>query len=238
MPLSAATGDDILSVKGWRQVDEGKIRILIVDDHPFFREGVKLYLDSVAGFELVGAAQSGEQALEMVASNRVDVVLMDLQMTGMDGIASTRAVLARDPEVRVLILTSFGSGEKVQQALAAGASGYCLKNAPPGELAAAIQAVAFGGTYLGRGVTPQALAAGHSAAPVEGSPAHEQIASLTERELDVLKLLARGLGNREIAEQLVVTEKTVKTHVANILQKMNVKTRTQAALQASRLGVH
>lgn len=217
---------------------DGKIRILIVDDHPFFREGVRFYLSSIPGFDLVGAAQSGEQALEMVARNRVDVVLMDLQMTGMDGIAATEAVLARDPEVRVLILTSFGGGGKVQQALAAGASGYCLKNAPPGELAAAIQAVAFGGTYLGRGVTPQALATGQSATPSEEASATDQIAALTERELDVLKLLARGLGNREIAEQLVVTEKTVKTHVANILQKMNVKTRTQAALQASRLGVH
>jgi len=219
-------------------VSAGRIRILIVDDHPFFREGVKLYLGSMAGFELIGAAPSGEQAVEMIASNRVDVVLMDLQMTGMDGIAATQAVLECDPEARVLILTSFGGGEKVQQALAAGASGYCLKNAPPGELAAAIQAVAFGGTYLGRGVTPHALTAGQSTAPVGGAQASDEVAPLTERELDVLKLLARGLGNREIAEQLVVTEKTVKTHVANILQKMNVKTRTQAALQASRIGVH
>lgn len=208
-----------------------------MDDHPFFREGVKLYLSGTDGFELVGAASSGEEAVERVAAEKPDVILMDLQMEGMDGIASTEALLQYDSELRVLILTSFGSWEKVQQALAVGAAGYCLKNAPPVELATAIRAVAGGGTYLGRGIAPGEFAAAPTPEPAN-APSRELLALLTERELDVLKLLARGLGNREIADQLVVTEKTVKTHVANILQKLNVKTRTQAALQASKLGLH
>lgn len=216
---------------------EGKIRVMIVDDHPFFREGVKLYLGGVDDFELVGAASSGEQAVEMISSHQVDVVLMDLQMNGMDGIAATQALLEYDPDIRVLILTSFGGGDKIQQAFASGAAGYCLKNAPPAELTTAIQAVAGGGTYLGRGIMPQTLASAAPAPQHDSSEASAPFEHLTEREVDVLKLLAKGLGNRDIAEQLVVTEKTVKTHVANILQKLDVKTRTQAALLANKHGL-
>ena len=205
-------------------------RILLVDDHPFFREGVKLYLSGVEGFELVGAVSRGEEALKFVANNSVDVVLMDLQMPGMDGIATTAELMKRDQSLRILILTSFGAGEKVQQALATGAAGYCLKDAPPAELAAAVRAVAAGGTYLGQGINITMLTEQGAPRPKEDT----RLEGLTLREQEVFELLAKGMGNKEIAEALYVSEKTVKTHVANILQKLNVKTRTQAALLANK----
>ncbi|MDW7673338.1 MAG: response regulator transcription factor [Bacillota bacterium] len=222
-------------------MDQSKLKILIVDDHPFFRQGVKFFLSSIPDFEIVGEAASGEEAINAIASYDLDVILMDLKMNGMDGISTAEAMLKQNPNLRILILTSFGNMDSIHQALATGAAGYCLKDAPPEELATAIRAVADGGTYLGRGITPQALAKAANATS-EGNNSnntnnvgnnHKLIEALTQRELDVLELLGQGLGNKEIAQQLVVSEKTVKTHVANILQKLNVKTRTQAALLAS-----
>ncbi|OEF97437.1 response regulator [Desulfuribacillus alkaliarsenatis] len=217
---------------------DNKIRILLVDDHPFFRQGVTFFLDSVAEFELVGDCSSGEEAIELVASQQIDIILMDLQMSGMDGIETTREILKYSPTIRILILTSFGSGEKITEALNAGAAGYCLKDAPPQELATAVKAVAAGGTYLGRGISLSTVT--HNRQTVEDNhntnnqTCQQAINSLTQRELDVLKLLTQGLANKEIAEQLFVSEKTVKTHVANILHKLGVKTRTQAALLANK----
>ncbi len=212
---------------------ERNFKLMIVDDHPFFRQGVKFYLGSLKGFELVGECSSGEQAVEMLPSVQPDVILMDLQMKGMDGISTTEALLKESPELRILILTSFGNEQKIREAISVGVAGYCLKDAPPDELVTAISAVAEGGTYLGRGISLKALA------PVPMGNKHKQaemnlVEPLTHREKDVLKLLAKGLGNKEIAEQLVVSEKTVKTHVANILQKLEVKTRTQAAVLANK----
>ena len=207
------------------------VRIMIVDDHPFFREGVKFYLGSIDGFELVATAGGGEQALAMLAEANPDLVLMDLQMPGLDGISTTRRMLELKPDLRILILTSFVSSEKLQEALVAGAAGYCLKDAPPGELAAAVRAVAEGGTYLGRGITPASL--GTQRMP--GTQDSARIGSLTQREVEVLGLIAQGMSNQEIADTLFVSEKTVKTHVANVLQKLDVKSRTQAALLAGKL---
>ncbi len=213
------------------------IRILIVDDHPFFRQGVRLFLESLKGFVLAGEAESGDQALQIAGNQEVDVVLMDLAMPGMDGISATEALLKVNPALGILVLTSFGNEEKIKQAIAAGASGYCLKDAPPEELTTAINAVAAGGTYLGRGITPKVLthAFDRHEKKAEGEmpqPDHagNLFAELTRRELEVLEKLAVGLGNKEIARELYVSEKTVKTHVANILSKLDVKTRTQAAL--------
>ena len=211
------------------------IKILIVDDHPFFRQGVTFFLNSINEFELIGEAENGEQAVDIISDKEVDVILMDLQMPGMDGISATEALQKIRPDIRILILTSFGDEKKIQQALVAGASGYCLKDAPPEELITAIKAVASGGTYLGRGITPKVLA--QTTFKIEekkDEPREEIFAELTEREMEVLDKLAQGLGNKDIARELVVSEKTVKTHVANILQKLEVKTRTQAALLASK----
>ena len=214
------------------------IRVLVVDDHPFFREGVRLFLGTMKGYEIVGAVGSGEQAVEILNSQVADVIVMDLHMPGLDGIATTQALLKDHPHLRILILTSFGDGSKIQQALAAGAAGYCLKDAPPAELAAAIKAVAEGGTYLGRGIAPSSLSPTPSTqVPDSGAEGKLFFSELTDRELDVLRLLTKGMGNREIAEQLFVSEKTVKTHVANVLQKLQVKSRTQAALLGSKHGL-
>ncbi|HAA37548.1 MAG TPA: DNA-binding response regulator [Firmicutes bacterium] len=210
------------------------IRIIIVDDHPFFRQGVKFYLSSLPEFSLVGEAADGEQALQLLAKTAADVVLMDLKMTGIDGIATTTAALEAWPDLRILILTSYGSEDAIAQALQAGAAGYCLKDAPPQELASAIRAVAAGGTYLGRGINPAVLMrqikGSHNLLQENAS----KVESLTQRETEVLHLLAQGLGNKEIAAKLFVSEKTVKTHITNILQKLDVKTRTQAALLAAK----
>ena len=208
------------------------VRLFLVDDHPFFRQGVRFYLSSLKEFELVGEADSGEHALQVLKNAAIDVVLMDLQMTGTDGIETTEALLQLLPDVRVLILTSFGSEDKISRALQAGAAGYCLKDAPPEELTAAIRAVAAGGTYLGRGILPRILTSTNLPHTENGETIKPGLHELTQREQDVFKLLAEGLGNKEIAEKLFVSEKTVKTHVANILQKLDVKTRTQAAILA------
>lgn len=210
-------------------------KLLIIDDHPFFRQGVKFYLSSLKDFELIGECSCGEEALEVISRSEPDVILMDLKMTGMDGIATTEALLTFNPSLYILILTSFGSEHQIRDAINAGVRGYCLKDAPPEELVTAIKAVAEGGTYLGRGIPLKALS--------PTIPEHDEnmntnslIANLTQRELDVLKLIAVGLGNKEIAQKLIVSEKTVKTHVANLLHKLDVKTRTQAALLANRLN--
>lgn len=214
------------------------IKVLIVDDHPFFRQGVKLYLSGIEGLVLVGEAGSGEQALDLISSVKVDVVLMDLQMPGMDGIAATKALLEQNANLRILVLTSYGSWDKTQEALAMGAGGYCLKDAPPDELVTAIRAVAGGGTYLGRGIKPEVLGSNFLDDRKNATSVQAELPNdLTQRERDVLALLAKGLSNKGIAAELVVSEKTVKTHVANILQKLDVRTRTQAALLANKYGL-
>jgi DNA-binding NarL/FixJ family response regulator len=212
---------------------EHQIRVLIVDDHPLFRQGVRLFLKGAPGIQLAGEAGAGEEALKFLKQETVDVVLLDLLMPGPDGIETARRILAEWPAVRVLIITSFGSWQKAFAALKTGASGYVLKDAEPEELLAAIRAVAAGGSYLNAGIAAQLL--NHINSSGETEP--EQPEPLTEREKEVLAQVARGLGNREIADKLFLSEKTVKTHVANILQKLNVKSRTQAALHAMKTGL-
>lgn len=208
-----------------------RTQLLIVDDHPLFRQGVRLFLETNSDLELIGEAANGQEALDFLEQKRADVVLLDLQMPGLDGIETTKRIADCHPQVKVLILTSFGSWNKVYAALKNGAAGYILKDAEPEQLAAAIRAVAAGGNYLGAQTAAELLE--HVDRP--GKPeASELPEPLSSRETEVLALLARGLGNREIAESLFISEKTVKTHVANILQKLNVKSRTQAALYAMR----
>jgi len=186
-------------------------------------------LEEVPDVNVAGEAPHGEAALEFLEREEVDVVLLDLHMPRLDGIAVTERVVQGWPETKVLILTSFGGWEKVYAAMRVGALGYVLKDAQPEELLAAIRAVAAGGSYLGAQVAAELITR------VEQDKASEgRRDPLTEREREVLSLVACGLGNREISERLYLSEKTVKTHVANILQKLGVKSRTQAALLAMR----
>lgn len=207
------------------------VRLLIVDDHPLFLQGVRFFLESLPGLELVGEFGNGPEALKFLSEQSVDLVIMDLQMPGMDGVEVTRRLKERWPGIKVLVLTSFGGWDKVYAALKSGAAGYVLKDVQPDELLAAIKAVAAGGSYLGAQAATELL----NRIDNETEPPTADLPEpLTERELEVLKLLGQGMGSREIALRLVVSEKTVKTHVANILQKLQVASRTQAALYAIR----
>ena len=211
---------------------EQPIRVLLVDDHPLFRQGVRFCLEDSPKIELAGEAGDGPGALDWLDNHPADLVLMDLRMPGMDGIETTAALRERWPDLPVLMLTSEDGASGIRDALNAGAGGYCLKDAPPEELTRAIEAVAGGGTYLGRGVDPLVLRT-DAAPPGTNAPRHLPGGpELTPREWEVLDLVAQGLGNRQIAARLTVSEKTVKTHMAHILDKLDVSTRTQAALWA------
>jgi DNA-binding NarL/FixJ family response regulator len=210
-----------------------EITVLIVDDHPLFRRGVRFYLDTVPGIKVVGEADSGEAALTFLAQRQADVVLLDLQMPGMGGVETARSMLGLQPAPKVLVLTSFGGWQKAHAALKAGAAGFVLKDAQPEELEAAIKAVATGGSYLSAQTSAELLSHVVSKSAESEAPTGSN-EPLSVREIEVLQLIAQGLSNREIADRLFISEKTVKTHVANILQKLNVKSRTQAALYAMR----
>jgi len=223
------------------------ISVIIVDDHPLFRRGVRLYLQAVEGILLVGEASGGEEALALLQETQVDVVLLDLQMPGLNGIETARLIPQVCPKTKILILTSIGSWNQVAQALKVGASGYVMKDAEPEELLAAIRAVAAGGSYLGAQARSELLEHMNfypDSAPQDPQntkPAADLLSDLIEplsaREKEVLILIAKGQSNREIAQHLYLSEKTVKTHVTNILQKLNAKSRTQAALYAMRAGL-
>lgn len=216
-------------------MEREKISVMIVDDHPLFRQGVKLYLESITEIELLGEANSGEEVLALLEENSsVDVILMDLQMSGMNGEKTTEGICQRWPETRVLVLSSYGSWDKVHGVLKAGAAGYLLKDAEPDELVIAIKAVHGGGTYFNKDVAATLL---NQVKKKKELKSYDLIEPLTDRELDVLKLIGQGLGNSQIADELHVSQNTVKTHVANLLQKLEVNSRTQAALYAFQKGL-
>lgn len=213
-----------------------KIKLLIADDHPFFRQGISLFLDDTSEIEIKAEADNGQIALDTIKKdNDFDVILMDLQMPEMDGIEATAQIKSDYPSIKVLILTSFNSWSKVYEALKAGADGYIMKDSKPDELVAAIKAVNTGGVYYGAEVAEQLLKRVNQTSSVAENK--ELIEPLTDRELEVLALLGRGLSNQEIADELVVSIKTVKTHVSNILAKLEVDSRTQAAVFAIRKGL-
>jgi NarL family two-component system response regulator LiaR len=207
-----------------------RIGVLIVDDHPIVREGLRTYLDTVDDIDVVGEASDGEEAVRIVRDTLPDVVLMDLVMPGIDGIEATRRVREISPSTKVVVLTSFAEDEKVFPAIKAGAAGYLLKDIHPTEVVEAIRKVHGGDALLHPTVAARVMA--EVSDPKRSEPGH-----LTERELDVLSHIAQGMSNREIARALTVSEKTVKTHVSNILAKLHLADRTQAALYAVRRGM-
>jgi DNA-binding NarL/FixJ family response regulator len=214
----------------------GPIRILLVDDHAMVRRGMRDFLSLHDDLEIVGEAGDGAAAIEQAAALRPDVILMDLLMPGVDGIEATARIRAADPEVEIVAITSFVEEARIVAALEAGASGFLLKDAEADELAAAIRAAAAGEVHLDpaiAGIVARRLRSRASGAAGPGSdPAAGALGSLTARERDVLAGVARGLSNQAIADELGITERTARTHVSNILAKLGLASRTQAALLA------
>jgi NarL family two-component system response regulator LiaR len=208
------------------------IRVLIADDHALVRKGIAALLAQEPDLLVVGEADNGRTAIDRTAALQPDVVLMDLVMPEMDGIDAIRAILAVQPEMRILVLTGFANNENVFPAVKAGALGYLLKDANPEMLIQAIRQVANGESSLHPLIARKIL---HELAHPADSPS--PIQHLTEREQEVLRLVAQGFSNREIAEQLVITEMTVRSHVSNILSKLHLVSRIQAALYALRTGL-
>jgi DNA-binding NarL/FixJ family response regulator len=206
-------------------------RVLVVDDHPLFREGLAGLLRELPSVTLAGQAANGEAAIELVASDPPDVVLMDLHMPGIGGIEATRRITANHPDVAVLVLTMLDDDEMVRAAVAAGARGYLLKEATPSEIVGAIQSVVAGQVVFGKAVSDRVLAALASSGSTERG-----FDGITERESEVLDLLARGLTNSAIADRLGLSGKTVRNHVSNIFSKLAVADRAAAVAKARDAG--
>ena len=213
------------------------IRVVIADDQQLVRVGFRRILETEPGIEVVGEAEDGAQALEVVRWRRPDVVLMDIQMPVMDGLEATRRILepAGEGQPRIIILTTFEVDEYVFEALRAGASGFLVKNTPPEALIEAIRSVVAGGGLLSPGVTAKVIAAFAHRRPSDRDA--RRLSSLTEREREVLVLVGRGLSNAEIAGRLVLGEATVKTHVSNILAKLELRDRIGAVIVAYESGL-
>jgi NarL family two-component system response regulator LiaR len=209
------------------------ISIIIVDDHAVVREGVRAFLETQPDLLVLGDAGSGEEALRLVADAAPDVVLMDLVMPGMDGVETTRRVKRISPRTQIIVLTSYHQDEHIFPAIRAGALSYLLKDLDSHELASAIRKAARGEAALHPRVAARVVQELHGATRAEVNAFTE----LSERELEVLRLIADGVSNSDIAAQLVISEKTVKSHVSNILSKLHVLDRTQAAVYAWREGV-
>jgi NarL family two-component system response regulator LiaR len=216
------------------QPAERPIRVMLVDDHVVVRKGLRALLDREPGIDVSGEAEDGEQALRSLDRLRPDVILMDLEMPGMGGIEATRQIAQAHPDVHIVVLTSHAGEHDVLPALKAGALGYVLKHSAPEEVLHAIRQAHLGETVLHPSIARMVLQELHrplaARQPRTADP-------LSERELDVLRLIARGLSNQEIAEQLVVGEATVRSHVSAILRKLQLASRTQAALYALREGL-
>ena len=211
------------------------LRVLVADDQELVRAGFRLILEA-AGFDVVGEAPDGAVAVELAARHRPDVVLMDIRMPVLDGIAATRQLTASGPDApKVVILTTFDLDDYVYEALRAGASGFLLKEAPRADLIAAIRVAAAGDALLAPSVTKRLIEA-FAARPAQTLPSPSRLASLTPRERDILLLVARGRSNLEIARDLVVSEATVKTHVAHLLAKLGLRDRLQAVILAYETG--
>lgn len=212
------------------------VRVLLVDDQSLFRAGLRTLLSTRPEIEVVGDAENGQVALDLAASTRPDVVLMDLKMPVLDGVAATRRLRVQLPSCRIVALTTFEDDELVFECLRAGAVGYLLKDAPIDRLVEAVLAAARGESVLQPSVASKVLAELTRLASAAPAVTND-LSKLSERERDVLRLIARGASNKEIAAALFLAEGTVKNHVTNILDKLEVADRTQAALRARELGL-
>lgn len=206
------------------------IRILIVDDQAIIRQGLKLLLNLEAEFEVVGEAENGQQALTQVETLQPHIVLMDLRMPIMDGIAATAHISQHFPETKIIVLTTFDADDLVVESLRVGAQGYLLKDTPSEEVASVIHSVHKGYSQFAPGIIQKAMA--HLSSPSDAIELPLGFDDLTPREKQILRLLAQGVNNREIAQSLYITEGTVRNHVTNILGRLNFRDRTQAALFA------
>ncbi|KOT42015.1 LuxR family transcriptional regulator [Streptomyces caelestis] len=213
------------------------IRVLIADDQQMVRQGFTVLLNTQPDIEVVGQAVNGADAVARVAELAPDVVLMDIRMPELDGIGATARITAATPDVRVLVLTTFDLDEYVYEALRAGASGFLLKDASADQLAEAVRVVAAGDALLAPGITRRLIAEFSRLDARPRTPLRQRVGELTERETEVLALIAQGLSNAEIAVRLVVAEQTVKTHVGRILVKLGLRDRTQAAVFAYESGL-
>jgi DNA-binding NarL/FixJ family response regulator len=213
------------------------VRVLLADDDDLMRAGLRAVLASDDGIDVVAEAANGRQAIDRARHGEVDVVLMDVRMPELDGIAATRELLAAAPDTRVVILTTFEQDDYILGALKAGASGFLLKRTRPEELIAAIHTVAAGDALLSPSVTRRVIDRMASQPVIGDAGGDERLAELTPREREVLELIAQGLGNREIAAALVVEETTVKTHVKRILSKLGLRDRVHAVILAYESGL-
>jgi DNA-binding NarL/FixJ family response regulator len=207
------------------------IKVLLVDDQSLIRQGLRALLELEADLEILGEAENGQIAIDFVKQLQPDVILMDIRMPIMDGVAATREIYKLAPEVKVLVLTTFDDEEYVKAAIHYGAMGYLLKDTPSEELAVAIRAVHKGYTHLSPGIVKKIISA-PSLTPIQPPPP-PSITELTPREKEVLQLIAKGASNKEIAQRLYISEGTVKNHVTNILNRLNLRDRTQAAIIAN-----
>jgi two-component system, NarL family, response regulator LiaR len=209
------------------------ITVLLVDDHQLVRQGVRAFLDTQPDMEVVGEAESGETAVLLVSQQPPDVILMDLMMPGMDGVEATRRVKKASPRTQVVVLTSYHQDEHIFPAIRAGALSYVLKDIGPADLADTVRQAARGEAVLHPRVAARVVQELHGA----GRDTFNPFTELSEREIEVLRLIAAGMSNSDIAADLVISEKTVKSHVSNILSKLHLADRTQAAVYAWREGV-
>jgi DNA-binding NarL/FixJ family response regulator len=213
------------------------IRVLVCDDQAIVCEGLQVILESDNEIEVVGIAHDGSEAVEKVASTKPQVVLMDLKMPGTNGIHATREITKHYPDVRILVLTTYDADEWLFDAIRSGASGYLLKNTAPRELIAAVKGTASGKTHIDPDVAGKLFVHVARAEATSRPNTNSEIEELSDREREVLQLISKGLNNRQIAEQLFLSEGTVRNYVSSIFTKLNVSDRTQAALVAVRYGI-
>lgn len=216
------------------------IKILLVDDHAIVRQGLRSYIELQPDMQVIAEGGNGFEAISLATTTQPDVILLDLLMPGLDGVEATRKIMQNHPQSRILILTSFGDDRQIFPAISAGALGYLLKDIQPQDLITAIREVFQGKPQLHPDVVRRLMTAVSENKPAPVHKWHElpkELHSLTEREREVLDQISRGLSNREIAEKMVISEKTVKTHVSNVLNKLGMEDRTRAAIWALKHGL-